>query len=84
MIERTPAEALNSLQFAYPEINDERERGWRPVSLLNAVLAFDFFFFANFVFFFGRRESVFSLRFVDRGNATLTVRGLTYENKYPR
>lgn len=41
--ERTPAEALNSLQFAHPEINDEK--GEPRFSLLNAVVGFDFFFF---------------------------------------
>lgn len=51
--ERTPAEALNSLQFAYPEINDEN--GGPRFSLLNAVLGFDiymyiFFFFSVFEF----------------------------------
>lgn len=61
--ERTPAEALNSLQFAYPEINDEKGDPafylFIFFSLLNAVLGFliymyIFFLYSNLVvvFFF--------------------------------
>lgn len=81
--ERTPAEALNSLQFAYPEINDEK--GGTPLFASKCILGFDIFFFLVFEFgglFFLRSRSSLVL-YVSSSGKRNGVRGLMHENKYP-